>query len=468
MQGSDTRSKRKFTENQDSIESRLKHRRQDSSRDLMPPPISDDSLERFIIVPNNHQDVSPLKLKNNLNNFQTDDDNLQRKTSDRFEAFESVPLPDRVGMGKIDPNTIRDSNYLDTPTANKTNYLLPIEQYRYRIDKQPTRTRQLRPAYHEKQLEPCGSISPSFRPLRSRGFRTSDEDGMNSIGMSNPSNGLAFNRNSNFRNGRIMSSVAKDLYPRSTYGNASSPGDVRSTQVGRQFPENEKLAHNREPARESTKSFEQAKLFPRIYHEPSYKRKVSVTSPFFERKSKLPQTPDLGRARYSYQARKYPSSINRSHTQGHHHHLRGFDDQLINQFQKPGYCSEEKGRFKRYSYHGLGIDSERHSTSIVPRSNNSLFFSNHRSLSNAPYTTPALGAPSRSPLTVSSAIPNWMNTQSVSSPVRPFGAFQRNSPARRQYSSLQSNASQFPSRQQIPLEDNWPSPSYAVRRSIRR
>ena len=467
MQEPDTNSKRKFIEIQESIENGLKRHRRHSSRDLMPPPTSDDSLGRLGIVSKNDQYACSQEIEENLGSFQMSNDHLRSKDSDSHELFRSISSPYPADIRRNFSHPVKDSKSLDAPVTSKTNYISPIEQYRFRTDRHPTKTKRAYPACHKKQFEPYGAIPLDSRSLNFRARRTSDEDGMDSTGTSGPFKEMAYDGNGRLRNERIISSAAKTLYPYSAYEKAS-PASISGVYVERQLSENQRLPQNREPSRKSVTGFDQAQLVSKIYQEPRYKRRFSVTSPFFERNSRFSQTPNLGRARHSPKECKFPSFINRSHLQGHQHDHEKLDAQLSDDIRGPIYQFAETKRSGTYSDQEIDMGKERHNTNILSRSKSDLLFLNPRSLSNAPDPTRATAAPLKTPITVTSASPSCINTRSVSSPVRPFMAFPRNSFAKRQYPSLQPNVSRSPLKHRLPIRESWPNTPYFSRRSLRR
>lgn len=468
LQKSDANSKRKFSEFQESIGNGPKSRRRHSSRDLMPPPTSDDSLGRFGIVSNDNQYVCPQILEENPDNFQIGNDHFKYKNSGSHDAPRSISLPGLAGIEKKDPQSIRGSNFLHAPVTNRKDYVLPIERYRYRIDKQSTKTGPLYPAGQEKQLEPYGPIPLGCRSLSFRACQTPDKNEMGSTSTSRPFNGLLNDESGRSRSGKTILSTANPIHRYSAYEDAPA-ASLSGVHIGRQHSEHQKVPRYRYPIRESVNSFEQAEGVPRIYQEPKCRRNFSVASPFFERKSKVSQTPYLYRPQHSHQALKHSCFETNSHIQDYHHN-KEFDAQLRDRLYKPAYDSGERARLERYSSHEIGMERERRSPNVLSPSKKDILFSQYRSPSIALFPNPAAAAASssRTVTTKSSAFPNWMNTRSVSSPVRPFLASQRNNFAQRQYSSLQPNASPSPSRYQLLSKDGWPNTSYSGRRSVRR
>lgn len=467
VQESDANSKRKFSEFQEGIENGPRSRRRYSSRDLMPPPTSDDSLGRFGVVSNDNQYVCPRMLEENPNNLQISYDYFKYKNSRSHEAPKSNSLPDPAGVGKRNSQFMKDLNFLDAPVVNKTDYVSSAGNCTYRKDRQPTKTRPLHPVGHEKQFEPQGTIPLGSRSLSVRACRTPDKNEMGRASTSGLGNGLLNDGSGRIRNGKTMLSAANALHPYSAYGDAS-PASISEVHIGRQYSENQRLPQNRYPIRESVNSFERAEVVPRLYQEPKYKRNFSVASPFFERNSRFSQTPYLYRSQYSHQARKYPSLKNRSNIR-EYHPREEFDTQSSDHIYKPTYHSGERACFERYSNHEISMEKERRSPDLLSPSKKNILLSHYRSPSSVLYPNPAaVAASSRTATTVSSAFPNWMNTRSVPSPARPCLASQRNSFAQRQYSSLQPNASPSPSRYRIPSKGSWPNISYSSRRSVQR
>ena len=286
-----SKGKRGFPSVQEEKEGRLKRSKRHSSRDLMPPPsTSAGLLEEIDALPSN----SPW-----TRNQRPEEDAFRlspgfRISESRKSQDESLLCSSSNAKGK---NKGANLHILEAPTCSgapkscTSSYCLPIERYRYTEQKQPTQRRNQYPLYHAKQAA-NGKLAPlRSHYLHSQDYGTSRNNAIYDTCGLRPRNITELRGHQEVENKRTMPPAAKHFYPNiSNAATALPPADKLI---------NRRQSNGTQDVLQTVSSYEgnkrrlgEVSVPSRAHRQMMPSREISVTSPFFKRRSSLPRNYD--------------------------------------------------------------------------------------------------------------------------------------------------------------------------------